>query len=173
MQFGLPIAVWTPQQVQALLSSKGTERYCPQKVDSSSGCAFRQASGFHKNLSHATPNHPAPHRNGALKHDPTETIHEIHSRRPYLREPPPSADGETVHRCEASQAPGTSPTLPQPAPSRAYPPLTLGTPWALFPSSPLLPDVSLLASSFSGSTLLQPLLCRPFMLLAHMLGFST
>ena len=98
VQFGLPIAVWTPQQVQALLSSKGTERYCPQKVDSSSGCAFRQASGFHKNLSHATPNHPAPHRNGALKHDRTETIHEIHSRRPYLREPPPSADGETVHR---------------------------------------------------------------------------
>lgn len=54
-----------------------------------------------------------------------------------------------------------------------YPPLTLGTPWALLPSSPLLPDTSLPASSFSGSTLSQPLLCRPFMLLAHTLGFST
>lgn len=52
-------------------------------------------------------------------------------------------------------------------------PLTLGTPWALLPSSPLLPDVSLPASSFSGSTLSQPLLCRPFMLRAHILGFST
>lgn len=44
--FGQPITIWAPHQVQALAGCKGKES--TWKVDSSSGYAFRQPSGYDK-----------------------------------------------------------------------------------------------------------------------------
>ena len=66
----------------------------PQKVKSSPGYIFRQPRGYLKTLTHPESCHPAPHRNGAPKHDRMETTDEIHSRRPYLREPHQALTGK-------------------------------------------------------------------------------
>ena len=64
LMFGQPITIWTLHQVQALVSSKGTEQLSPGSSIQLQAMLLDNCH-YHKNLSHPKSCHPATHRNGA------------------------------------------------------------------------------------------------------------